>query len=594
MKRTKIICTLGPSTDTLETLVRLINAGMDVVRLNFSHGNKQERDARIALIREARKVTGKDIPILLDTKGIKIRTGYVEGYSEENKKAVLHLQKGSVITFVCDTAATKSGGPACTASKMYIDYEELPAQIKTGQHILLDDGLIDTEVTSILGKEIVAKVLNEGTLVSRRSVNLPGVRLTMEALTEQDRQDILYGIANDVDFIALSFVKRMDDVVKARKFLEENGASHIMIIAKIENQEGVENLDEILAVSNGVMVARGDMAVEVPFEKVPAIQKRMIGKALRSKKIVVTATQMLHSMIKEPTPTRAEVSDIFNAVQDSTTCIMLSGETANGDYPEEAVRVMTTVAQSSEMTYDYQEKFFALPFDSSGHVTTSICHAAVSTAYQVKAKAIVAYSESGLTARRLSSLRPGIPLIVISNNAKVLRQCHMFWGVMPVYHGPLATPEELFSTALRVAQESGMIEEGDNIVAVAGTSVGLSGSTNTLRVMTKGSVVLRGSSLMRLTSAGAVKICKDASEADQKLQQGDILVVYRLNPDMEPYLHKIGGILLAGTEYDEGTMMKAKSYKIPIIIDVQGVTARIADGMQVRVLGEKGVVLKTG
>jgi pyruvate kinase len=586
MKRTKIICTLGPSTDNVDTLVKLINAGMDVARLNFSHGNKEERDARIALIRQAREITGKDIPILLDTKGIKIRTGYVEGYTEENKKATIELKKGP-LTFVCDAKAAKSGATS-TAQRIYIDYEDLPSQIKVGQRILLDDGLVATEVTGILGNEIAVKVLNEGKIVSRRSVNLPGVRLTMEALTEQDKEDILYGLTHDIDFIALSFVKRMSDVVKARKFLDEHNASHVMIIAKIENQEGVENLDEILAVSDGLMVARGDMALEIPFEQVPVIQKRMISKALAARKIVITATQMLHSMIKEPTPTRAEVSDIFNAIEDSTSCIMLSGETANGDYPEEAVRTMSTVAQSSEAAYNYQAKFFSTPFDSYGHVTTSICHAAVGTAYQVRAKSIIAYSESGLTARRLSSLRPGIPVTVISNNKRVLRQCHLLWGVEPTYHESISSPEELFNTALRIAKN---LEDGDSIVVIAGSSVGISGSTNALRVMAKGNVVLRGSPMMKLHATGPVRICKDAAEAE-KMQQGDVLVVYRLYPDMEPYMRKASAILLSGTEYDDHTMVKAQSLEIPIIIDVQGVSARVTNGMIVHVLGEKGVVLK--
>jgi pyruvate kinase len=585
MKRTKIICTLGPSTDNVETLVKLMNAGMDVARLNFSHGNKEERDARIALIQKARELTGKDIPILLDTKGIKIRTGYVEGYTEENKKATIELKKGP-LTFVCDAKASKSGGSS-TAQRIYIDYEDLPTQIKVGQRILLDDGLIATEVTSISGKEIVVKVLNEGKIVSRRSVNLPGVKLTMEALTVQDKEDILYGLTHDIDFVALSFVKRMSDVVEARKFLDAHNASHVMIIAKIENQEGVENLDEILAVSDGLMVARGDMALEIPYELVPVIQKRMISKALAARKIVITATQMLHSMIKEPTPTRAEVSDIFNAIEDSTSCIMLSGETANGDYPEEAVKTMSTVAQSSEKVYDYQSKFFATPFDSYGHVTTSVCHAAVGTSYQVRAKEIIAYSESGLTARRLSSLRPGIPVTVISNNKRVLRQCHMLWGVEPKYHESISSPEELFTTALRVAK----IEDGDNIVVIAGSSVGLSGSTNSLRVMTRGNVILRGSSMMLVRSSGRVRICKDVADAE-KLEQGEVLVVYRLYPDMEPYMQRASAILLSGTEYYGDTMLKAQALKIPIIIDVQGVSARLANGMLVEVLGEKGVVIK--
>lgn len=583
MKRTKIICTLGPSTDNLDTLVGLINEGMDVARLNFSHGNKEERDARIALIRQARERTGRHIPIMLDTKGIKIRTGYVQGYSETNKKATISLTKGKTVTFVCSLKQEPS-----TPERIYIDYEALPSEIAAGQRILLDDGLVATKVAAIKGNEITATVLNSGSIVSRRSVNLPGVKLSIEFLTEQDKQDLLYGISKDVDFVALSFVRRHEDVAKARKFLDDNGGSRIMIISKIENVEGVENLDEILTLSDGVMVARGDMAVELPFERVPLIQKQMIAKSLAKRKIVVTATQMLHSMIKDPTPTRAEVSDIFTAVQDMTTCIMLSGETASGDYPLEAVRTMATIAGSSEEASQYKERFFGRQFDFSGHVTTSICHAAVSTAYHVRAKAIFAYSESGLTVRRLSALRPGIPIIALSNDEKVLRQCHMLWGVEPAYCASLPNAEELYTHALQFADHA--LEDGDNIVVVAGSTVGVSGSTNAIRVVTKGNVVLRGVAMDNARARGTVRVCKDLDEA-ATLQAGDVAVLYRLHEGFLPHLGSIAALLLANAEYDEEVMRALIARDIPIIIDVQGVAQRVSNGMVVDVDGRKGVVL---
>ncbi len=590
MAKTKIVCTLGPATDNIETLTKLIEAGMDMARLNFSHGNKEERDARIELLIQARKITGKNIPILIDTKGIKIRTGYVQGYSDSNKKATITLEKGKSVIFTCDATNVAAGGIPSTAERIYIDYDELPEQIKIGQNIMLDDGLITTEVTKINGKDIVAKIRNSGTIVSRRSVNLPGVRLTLDAVTNQDMQDILYGLTKDIDFVALSFVKRMNDVVQARKFLDANGGQNVMIISKIENQEGVENLDEILAVSDGVMVARGDMAIEIPYSSVPAIQKQMIRKALAARKIVITATQMLHSMIKEPTPTRAEVSDIFNATQDSTSCIMLSGETANGDYPLEAVTVMNTVAQSGERALDYKERFFSNKFDANGHVTTSICHAAISTAYQVRAKAIIAYSESGLTAKRISSLRPQMPVIVMSKDDRVVRQCHALWGITPVHQTNIATVEELYTHAMEIAISRGLIEDGDSIVVVAGSSVGVSGSTNAIRVMTQGDVIVRGMAMSDSNTTGTIKVCKDIDDL-QALNPGQIAALYRMDEEVMPYLTSMGGILLAGTDYDENVMNHALGLGLAVIIDVQGLKMRLHDDMEVSVLGTKGVVL---
>jgi pyruvate kinase len=589
MRKTKIVCTLGPATDNVDTIVSLIREGMDVCRLNFSHGSHEEHGARIALIRKACGITGKHIPILQDTKGIKIRAGYVQGYSEENKGATMELVKGTLIRFVCDSKKAAKGGELSTPTLIYVDYDLLASQLKVGQHILLDDGLVGTEILKIEGNVITVRVLNSGRITSKRSVNIPGAKLDLEFLTPQDRDDILFGISQDVDYIALSFTRRLDDVVRARKFLDANGGKRIMIIAKIENQEGVENLDDILTISDGVMVARGDMAVELPYQMVPAIQKRMIAKALAKGKIVITATQMLHSMIKEPTPTRAEVSDIFNAVEDSTTCIMLSGETASGSYPLEAVHVMNNVALSAEAVADYESIFSHE--DMRGHVTTSICHAAVDLANRVNAKAIVAYSESGLTAKRLSALRTAVPLIVISCNEKVARQCHMLWGVTPLHQQQLASVEEMYTNAMATADAQVGLEDGDNIVVVAGTVLGVSGSTNSVRVITKGDVILRGTAMNSKRAQGAVKICKDSNDAAEKLKAGDIAVLYNLYPDMEPYLHKLGGILLASTEYDSHLMDRVAS-EIPVIIDVHAVETRAKDGLLVDVVGQKGVVLR--
>lgn len=591
MRKTKIICTLGPACTSVELLTQLINAGLDVARLNFSHGTHEEHAGRIELLKKACEITGKNVALLQDTKGIKIRTGYVNGYTDADKLASIELKKGETITYICDNKQAGMGGEPSTAERMFIDYDDLASQTKPGMHIYLDDGIIETKITAVHGNTITAKIMNGGRITSRRAVNIPEAKLQLESLTPQDQRDILFGIKQGVDFVALSFVRRLDDVVKARKFLDDNGGKRIMLIAKIENQEGVENLDEILMLSDGVMVARGDMAVEIPFYKVPAIQKQMIAKALTKGKIVITATQMLHSMIKDPTPTRAEVSDIFNAVEDSTTCIMLSGETANGQYPVESVKVMSAIAETAEDTVDY-EAMHSKNGKGHGHVTTSICRAAVHLASQVNAKAIVAYSESGLTAKRLGALRTSVPMLLVSNNMHVVRQCHMMWGLHPIYNDPVSSVEDLYTTAMQLAEKHTTLEDGDNIVVVAGTLVGVAGSTNGLRVMTKGDVALRGTSMSTVKVRGQIKICKDAQEAKEKLKKGDIAVVYRLYPDFEPYLQVVSGVLLVSMEYDEHMLAKAQAKGIAVIIDVHGVEARVKDGALVDVVGGKGVVLR--
>jgi pyruvate kinase len=587
-RRTKIVCTLGPATDTVEQICALIEEGLDVARLNFSHGSHEEHGRRIACIKEARKRTGKQIAILQDTKGIKIRMGYVEGYADDNKGAIIELVEGTTLQYVCDNAACTSSGPGAkrsTPTRIYIDYDQLAAQVHIGQRILLDDGLVGTTITAIDAQTITATVDNTGRITSRRSVNIPGAKLALESLTPQDQADILFGISQGIDFLALSFCRRLDDVVKARVFLDQNGGQHIQIISKIENQEGVENLDEILTMSDGVMVARGDMAVELPYHQVPGIQKRMIRHALRKGKICITATQMLHSMIQEPVPTRAEVSDVFNAVEDATTAIMLSGETASGKHPREAVRVMHNVATASETVSHYDR----IERQASHHVSASLAHAAVDLARDLHASCIVAYSESGNTARRLAGLRTTIPLLLLSDNERVIRQCNLLWGLDPIHVPRTNTAEELFTTALATADARLQLVDGDSIVVLAGTSVGMAGGTNTIRIMTKGDVILRGTGMNALQVTGTTRLCTDLA-ALRAIQPGEIAIVPSIQPAHLQHLERAAAVLVASTEYDQHAIAQLQR-RIPVIVDIHGVQ-RAPDGTRVCVLAGKHVVLR--
>lgn len=592
MRKTKIVCTLGPSTDNYETLKELAIAGMNVARINFSHGNKEERDIKIQQLNQLKQETNLDVARLLDTKGPEIRTGYVKGYSQDNKKAQITITKDSTITFICDEKETQLDGKLSDKSTIYLSYNKLPQEIEVGQIILIDDGQIETKVTNIEGNKVTAKALNSGEISSRRGINLPGAKISMPVLNEKDKADLMYGIENDFDFVALSFTRKAEDVIACRNFLDENGGKYIKIISKIENQEGIDNLDEILSFSDGIMVARGDMGVEIPFERVPSIQKMMINKALEYEKIVITATQMLESMIQNPRPTRAEVSDVFNAIDDSTTCIMLSGETAYGEYSVEAVKTMVKIAIESETILDHPYRLSERNINTNGHVTSSTCFAAVTMAQKVNAKAILTYTSSGLTAKKISSLRPGIPIIAVTPNEKVHRQNSIHWGVTSIYDSKIRTVIELFRDSEKIALNNRVAEVGDNIVVVLGTPVGIPGSTNTLKVVSIGNPILRGISKGTGTATGKIKICRNIEEAKEKLQDGDLAVFYKLSSEFTEFFPKLKGLLLYGTNYDNATLTKLQSYNVPIIVDVRGVHHRLEDGMTLTINSEKQVVLK--
>lgn len=470
MRKTKIICTMGPSTEKGDTLKQLVLAGMNVARMNFSHGDFEEHGGRLKKLKEIRKETGRPVAALLDTKGPEIRLGDFE-------TGKIELKKGQDFTL---TARDIMGNQ----NEVSITYKQLPKDVKKGSSILLDDGLIGLEVKEVAGDDIHCVVLNDGPVSNHKGVNVPGTDLSMEYLSEKDKADIIWGAQNDVDFIAASFVREAADVKAIRDLLKANGGESIQIIAKIENAQGVRNVDEILEVADGVMVARGDMGVEIPCEEVPVIQKMIIKKANQAGKIVVTATQMLDSMIKNPRPTRAEATDVANAIYDGTVAIMLSGETAAGQYPVEALKTMVRIAERTEEDINYRRRFFETERKANPDVTDAICHATCTTALDLKAKAIISVTKSGRSAKMVSRYKPGCDIIACSTDEKVCRQLNVVWGVKPILLEEQKEVFDLFDSAVVAAAKEENLEKGDTVVITSGVPIGISGTTNMIKVQT--------------------------------------------------------------------------------------------------------------
>ncbi|MCD8018383.1 MAG: pyruvate kinase [Clostridiales bacterium] len=468
MRKTKIICTLGPATDKDDVLEQLVIEGMDVARFNFSHNSCEEQKERMDKLKALREKHHKPIACLLDTKGPEIRIKTFQNGS-------IQLERGQDF---CLTTRDVEG----TQDIVSVTYADFIKDISEGSSILIDDGLIELKVTSIDGEDAHCMVMNGGTVSNRKGVNLPGVKISMPYLSEKDKNDIIFGIQEDMDFIAASFTRNAEDIKQIRALLKENGGEEIKIIAKIENAEGIDNLDEIIEVSDGVMVARGDMGVEIPEEEVPILQKLIIEKVSMAGKIVITATQMLDSMIKNPRPTRAETTDVANAVFDGTSAIMLSGETAAGAYPVESLKTMARIAQRTEEAINYEKRFKNIPFEDLPTVTDAICQATCSTAYTLNAKAIITVTKSGLSARMISRFRPACDIIGCAMSDKVCRQLNLSWGVRPILLKEEWEVFVLFDRAVSAAQKRGYLEEGDVTVITSGVPIGRSGTTNMLKV----------------------------------------------------------------------------------------------------------------
>lgn len=470
MLKTKIVCTLGPATDTEEKITEMIKAGMNVARLNFSHGTHEEHKAKIDAVKAARDALGAPVAIMLDTKGPEIRLGSFKGGSAT-------LETGSEFTLTTkEREGDKSG--------VSITFGGLPSQVEEGTRILLDDGNIELSVKTATDSEIVTEVTAGGVIKTGKGVNVPNVHLDIPHLSDRDRSDLLFGIENDIDFVSASFVRSAEDVINMRKFLDYNGGHSIRIISKIENSEGVRNFSEILSKSDGIMVARGDMGVEIPFERLPGLQKRFIKECYRSGKMVITATQMLESMISHPHPTRAEITDVANAVFDGTSAVMLSGETAVGEYPIRSIEVMAKVAEQAERDAFSMKSAAGNYVMDSEDITNAVCDAACTTARDLKADAIVALTMTGRSARRMSKFRPSTPIVAATPIVKTFHQLALSWGVYPVLARNQTDFDKLLQHAIDCAKQIDIVSEGDRVIIVGGIPLDTPGNTNIIKVET--------------------------------------------------------------------------------------------------------------
>ncbi|MGX1982389.1 pyruvate kinase [Thermolongibacillus altinsuensis] len=580
MRKTKIVCTIGPASESVEKLVQLIEAGMNVARLNFSHGSHEEHAARIRNIREAAKITGKTVAILLDTKGPEIRTHNMEN-------GAIELKAGSEVTI----SMTEVLG---TPEKFSITYEGLIDDVEVGSTILLDDGLIGLEVIAIdkEAKEIKTKVLNGGVLKNKKGVNVPGVKVNLPGITEKDAADIRFGIEQGIDFIAASFVRRASDVLEIRELLEAHNALHIQIISKIENQEGVDNIDEILEVSDGLMVARGDLGVEIPAEEVPLVKKELIKKCNALGKPVITATQMLDSMQRNPRPTRAEASDVANAIFDGTDAIMLSGETAAGAYPVEAVQTMHRIALRTEQALQYRDLLTKQSKQSGKTITDAIGQSVAHTALNLDVAAIVTPTVSGYTARMISKYRPKAPIIAVTSDESVSRKLSLVWGVYPQVAQQASSTDEMLDIAVEAAVDTGIVKHGDLVVITAGVPVGETGSTNLMKVHVIGDIIAKGQGIGRKSAFGKAIIAKNAAEALEKMVDGGILVTPATDADMMKALEKAAAIITEEGGLTSHAAVVGLSLGIPVIVGVKHATSLLKDGQEITVDAGFGAIYR--
>ena len=579
MRRTKIVCTLGPAVDTEDMLRELVLRGMNVARFNFSHGTHEEHRVRVAMLKKVRVETGLPMPMLLDTKGPEIRTGLF-------KDGRVELVESSDFRIVHDDVL----GDATQCS---ITYKTLHLDVKKGSRILIADGLVELDVVDVKGQDVHCRVRNGGALGDRKGVNLPDIEIRLPSLTEKDVDDIRFGVENGFDFIAASFVRKAADILDIRRVLDKFGAPDIAIIAKIESREGLRNFDEILKVADGIMVARGDLGVEIPIEQVPVVQKTLIEKCYRFGKPVITATQMLDSMIRNPRPTRAEVSDVANAVIDGTSALMLSGETAAGKYPLESVSMMVGITDEAEGSIDYWKRFRDMSYEMVPSVTNAISHATCTTAMDLKAGAIVTVTHSGRTARMISRFRPACPIIATTVFPRPYRQLSLSWGVLPFLVDMVDTTDRMFDIALAKAQESGLVGIGDTVVITGGSPVGMSGTTNILKVASVGSVLVSGRSAGRGTATGEVWVVSTKeAPAFEGFHEGCVLVAVDTSNAMMPYLRKASALVVESTDPACHAATVGLALDIPVVVGAENATHILRTGLVVVVDADRGTVGK--
>ena len=568
MRKTKIICTLGPSTDKEGVLRALVENGMNVARFNFSHGSHEEHKGRLEALKAIREELNQPVAALLDTKGPEIRL-------KEFKNGSEILEEGQTFTLTTrDVEGTKE--------MVSITYKDLPHDVAPGGTIMLDDGLIKLSIREVTDTDIVCTVLNAGKIKNKKGVNVPGVHLSMPYMSQRDRDDIIFGI------IAASFVRTAQDVYEIRNLLNMYD-SKIRIIAKIENPEGVENIDSILAAADAVMVARGDLGVEIDFSELPSIQKSIIDRSYSFGKPIVTATQMLDSMINNPRPTRAEISDVANAIYDGTSAIMLSGETAAGAYPVEALCTMSQIAERTEADVHYQvHRLSRMKVNGTTSVSDATAHAACLTAQDVNASAIVTVSESGNTARLLSKYRPDQPIIAFVMRPQVQRQLSLSWGIIPLLMPLAHSTDELIEVSTTLAEKYGYIHNGELAVVTAGVPVGVSGTTNMVKIHMVGNCLASGVGVGRedtdnTSATGKACVCHSIDEIKARFKPGMILVLPSTNNDMMPYIREAAALVVEEPGLNSHAAISAKALMKPAIIGAQGATSHIRDGLDIAV-----------
>lgn len=576
MRKTKIICTLGPATDDINVLRELMLNGMDVARVNMSHQDHKAQKVRINAVKKLREELKLPVALLLDTKGPEIRTGVFN----PNK---VHLEKGQTFTLTTEDIVGDS-------TRCSISFKDLPKDVQNGSRILIDDGLIELRVTNITETDIECTVINGGVVSSNKGINVPGVRLSMPFISEKDRSDIKFAVEEGFEFIAASFTRTADDLRQLKAELEKNNCDTIRLIAKIENAEGVEKIDEIIDQSDGIMVARGDLGVEIPLEEIPIIQKELIKKAYNAGKQVITATQMLDSMMKNPRPTRAESTDVANAIYDGTSAIMLSGETAAGDYPIEALKTMARIAERTEDDIDYEGRFRKRDILERPNVTSAISHATCTTAHDLGAVAIMTVSKSGKTARMISKYRPNCPIISGTTDPTVLRQMNLSWGVIPLLMQEKDNTDELFEHVVEVAGEHGLVKNGDLVVITAGIPLGVSGTTNMLKVHLVGDVLVSGNGISNTSVCGNLCVCESEEEALRNFKTGDILVIPQTSNNILPLIRDAAGIITEADCLNSHAAIVGLALDKPVLLGAENATKLLKDGTTVTLDTKRGIV----
>ncbi len=579
LRKTKIICTLGPATDDPNVLRELMKGGMNVARFNFSHQTHEEHKKRFDQIVAMREELGLPIATLLDTKGPEIRLHKIKG-------GKVLLKAGQNFTLYTEECLGDENGASIT-------YAGLPSDIQVGTSILIDDGLVALKVTSFDAQKIECTVLNDGAISDRKSLNVPDVHLSLPYISEKDEQDIVFGIQTGFDFIAASFVRSAQDIMELRAILNQHNCHWMKIIAKIENRDGVDNIDEIIRLVDGVMVARGDMGVEIPLEQLPAIQKMIIKKAYLAGKQVITATQMLDSMMQNPRPTRAEASDVANAIYDGTSAIMLSGETAAGKWPIESLQTMVKIAEQTERNIHYKKRFAARAAETDQeitNVTNAVSKATVTTAHNLLATAIITVTKSGNTAKMISKFRPNVPIIGGSTDPRVYRQMNLSWGVYPVMLQEKSTTDELFDHVVDMAAQAGYLNSGDLVVITAGVPLGISGTTNLIKVHVVGNILLAGTGITHGNICANLCVAKNEEEARHNFTKGDILVVPQTSNSMIDLIRDSSGIIAEQDGLNSHAAIAGLTLDKPVIIGAQNATTILKNGITVQLDAERGIV----